>query len=652
MNDDGQRQRLAAILAADAVGYSRLMEANERATAQALARAHGVFRQHVEGNQGRVINTVGDSVLAVFDTAAGAVTAAVAVQRELADEGRDVPDDRRLRFRIGVHLGDVSERADGDVYGDGVNIAARLQALAAPDGIVVSEAVRGAVKNRVAAAYDDLGAQKVKNIAEAVRAFSVRTTGTAKAADAATAAARRGPSRRAVVTGAIATAAIVVAGAGWLLRQSPDEIARDPAAPAAAQAPTAPQPTIGPTSAGKPSIAVLPFDNMSGEPDKAYFADGITEDLITDLSKVAGLVVIARNSTFQYKGKAHDVRAIGKALDARYVLEGSVRRSGTTVRVNAQLIDAASGAHVWADRYDGELSNIFALQDTIARNVVKALSVELTSDESARVAKRGTSNVQAYDVLLKGWEHYLRQTPEEFKAAMADFRRATEIDPAYGRAWAALAAVNWETYRRSWSEIVGVDRHANYEAEQYLARAMRDPTPLAHEVASAMLLHAQKHDAALLEAQRAVASDPSDADGHAALAEALAFAGRPAEALDSIERAMRLNPHYPASYAYLRGLALFGQKRLDESAVALERALEINRDDYWSQRLLLAVYGLAGRRGDATRLVSAIAGGKRGGRFAWHDPLTIRGVAFWFPFANADDAKRFASGLAKAGVPD
>jgi adenylate cyclase len=651
MNDDGQRQRLAAILAADAVGYSRLMEADERGTALALEHAHRAFRQHVDAHQGRVINTVGDSVLAVFASAAGAVTAALAIQSTLAEAERDVAEDRRLRFRIGVHLGDVNERADGDVYGDGVNIAARLQALAAPGGVVVSEAVRGAVKTRVAAAYEDLGAQSVKNIAESVRAFAVRAPDAARDARAtasAPAAPRRAP-RRAALLVAVAAGIAIAVGAAWLLRPAQVGVAPPSAvpSPSSVQARTAPA-----AGTAKPSIAVLPFDNMGAEADKAYFADGITEDLITDLSKVAGLVVIARNSTFQYKGKARDVREIGKALNARYVLEGSVRRSGDSVRVNAQLIDAATGAHVWADRYDGGLKDIFGVQDTITRNVVKALSVELTRDESARVANRGTGNVRAYDEVLKGWGHYLRQTPEEFQAAIVDFTKATEIDPNYGRAWAALAAIHWEIYTRYWGPAMGLSRHTQYEAEQYLAKAMREPTPLAHQVASAMLAHAQQHDEAIAEAQRAVASDPNDADGYAALAGALSFAGRPAEALDAAERAMRLNPHYPASYAYQRGLALFGLNRLDEAAKALERAIEINPDDYWSQRLLLAVYGLTGRRDEAARLTELMRSKDRRGLYASHNPFTIRGVAYWYPFARPEDAKRFASGLAKAGVPD
>jgi TolB-like protein/class 3 adenylate cyclase len=630
-----QRQHLAAILVADAAGYSRLMESDEAATLTVLDGARGIFRSEVESHHGRIVNMPGDSVLAIFGAAAAAVIAALTIQRRLDAASRDVPEHRRMRFRIGIHLGDVIETEGGEAHGDGVNIAARLQAIAAPGGIVVSESVRGAVKTRVAARFDDLGTQAVKNIGDPVRAFAVRDPDALPAM----------PARRHRSVAAIGTAlvgAAVVAVAMWRYLAAPEPA---PAVPTAAPASAA-------VSAGKPSIAVLPFDNMGGDADKAYFVDGMAEDLITDLSKVGGLVVIARNSTFQYKGKARDVREIGKALSARYVLEGSVRRQGDEVRVNAQLIDAATGAEIWADRYDGELKNVFTLQDTIAHNVAKALSVELTKDESARVTQRGTGNVQAYDMVLKGWEHYLRQTPEEFKAAVADFRQATEIDPTYTRAWASLAAIHWEIYTRYWGPALGLSRDTQADAERYLAKAMKDPTPLAHEVSSAMLVHSGQHAEGVAEAQRAIAIDPNDADGYVALAGALSFAGRPAEALEAVEKAMRLNPHFPSSYAYQRGLALFGLNRLDESVASLRRAIELNPDDYWSQRLLIAVYGLDGRRDESQRLAESIRSNDRRGRFAGHDPLTIRAVTFWYPFARPEDAKRFATGLSKAGIPD
>ncbi len=547
-----------------------------------------------------------------------------------------------MRFRIGVHLGDVIEKPDGTVYGDGVNIAARLQALAAPGGVLVSDAVKAALRGRVSAIFDDQGEPTVKNMTAPVRAYAVRLDAeSGPPAVPPTATLRRRPTRRLVATDAAGTTLLVAGGTvAWLAPWRPRS---ETAAPA-------PKPLALPS---RPSVAVLPFDNMGGDPEQTYFADGVTEDLITDLSKVQGLFVIARNSTFAYKGKARDVREVARALGVRYVLEGSVRRSGGEVRVNAQLVDATTGGHVWADRYDGDMKNVFALQDKVTRNVVAALAVELTKEDRERVARRGTENAQAYDAFLKGWQHYLRQTPEDFRTAIGHFKKAVELDPTYSRAYAALAATYWEVSTRYWAAALGLRQHEpRFQAEQFLAQAMRDPTPLAHQVASAVLVHAQQHDDAIAEARRAIAGDPNDADGYVALAGALSFAGKPNEALAAVERAMRLNPHYPSQYLYQLGLARFGMKRLDEAAAALEQAIAKNPDDYWSQRLLLATYGLLGRRADASKLLDAINRAKGKGRHAAGDPMTIRASTYWYPFATRADAERFAEGLRKAGVPE
>jgi TolB-like protein/class 3 adenylate cyclase/Flp pilus assembly protein TadD len=642
LGDTGLRQRLAAILAADVAGYSRLMAADERSTVAALDSARSVFKSQIESHQGRVIDMAGDSVLAVFETAVGAVTAALAAQEELGAASSALPAERRMRFRIGVHLGDVIEKSDGTVYGDGVNIAARLQGLAEPGGLAVSGAVHGSLRGKVSAVFQDHGEHTVKNIPEPVRVYAVRRTPGATPSPGAVQTIRPRPARRLAVTAATATVLVLAVGAtAWL---TPWRSRIDTPSPA---------PTSPPLPS-KPSIAVLPFENMSGDPEQAYFADGMTEDLITDLSKVGGLFVIARNSTFAYRGKARDVRDVARTLGVRYVLEGSVRRSGADIRVNAQLIDATTGGHVWADRYDGDMKNVFGLQDRVTRQVVAALAVELTKDDRARVAHRGTDNAEAYDVFLKGWERYLRQTPEDFRAAIVHFNKAVELDPKYGRAYAALAATYWEASTRYWGAALGLRGHeARYRAEQLLAKALRDPTPLTHQVASAMHLHAQQHDDAIAEAKRAIAGDPNDADGYVALAGALSFAGRANEALPEVERAMRLNPHYPSQYLYQLGLARFGTKRLDEAAAALERAIAKNPDNYWAQRLLLATYGLLGRRADAAKLLGAIdKANEQKGRASSMDPMTIRASTYWYPFANPADAERFAEGLRKAGVPD
>jgi adenylate cyclase len=331
-----------------------------------------------------------------------------------------------------------------------------------------------------------------------------------------------------------------------------------------------------------------------------------------------------------------------------------VRRSGAELRVNAQLIDSTTGGHVWADRYDGDLKNVFAFQDKVTLNVVTALAVELTKEDRERVSRRGTENTQAYDVFLKGWQHYLRQTPEDFGAAIVQFKKAVELDPKYGRAYAALAATYWEANTRYWDVALGFSRHqeARFQAEQFLVKAMRDPTPLAHQVASAILLHTQQHDEAIAEAKQAIAGDPNDADGYIALANVLSFTNRANEALQQVERAIRLNPHYPPHYLYQLGLARFGMNRMDDAATSLERALALNREDYWSQRLLLAIYGLLGRRSDASKLLEAIKQNEKRGWVASFDPLTIRAAKFWYPFASPSDATRFADGLRKAGVPE
>ena len=625
------RQRLAAILAADAAGYSRLMAADERSTVAALDTARRIFEAKVRAHNGRVIDMAGDSVLAIFETAVGALEAAMDAQRALEASSSEAPEDRRMRFRIGLHVGDIIEKPDGTVYGDGVNIAARLQALAAPGGITVSETVHGAVKN--AALFDDQGAQRVKNIAQPVHAFAVRMGD-------ATRQPRPAFARRWRVSAGVAAFVVASALAGWWAWTSstrpPSAVAPDAALPA------------------KPSIAVLPFENFGGDPEQEYFAEGMTDDLITDLSKVAGLFVIARNSTFVYKGKSRDVREIGKTLGVRYVLEGSVRRSGGEVRVNAQLIDAATGGHVWADRYDGDLKNIFGLQDKVTRSVVAALSVELTKDEQARVSRRGTKNADAYDVFLRGWQRYQKQTPEDFRAAIVDFKKAAELDPGYSRAYAALAALYWDAFTRAWESELGLPRQheAQSVAQQYLAKAMRDPTPLAHQVASAMALQDQRYDEALAEATSAIGEDPNDPDAYLALASALSFTDKPGEALQFVERAIRLNPHYPPRYLYQLGLAQFGLKRLDATAASLEQALARNPEDYWSQRLLLSTYGLLGQKEKAARLYEQVRRAAESRGLAIVDPITTSAVSFWYPFSSDAMAGQFAEGLRKAGLPD
>ncbi len=385
MSESDLKQRLVAILAADAAAYSRLMAGDDRATVAALDTARAVFRRHIESNQGRVIDMAGDSVLAVFEAATGAVAAALAIQQEVGASVEAVPEERRLRFRIGVHLGDVIEKGDGTVYGDGVNIAARLEGLAEPGGIILSDMVHGAVRDRIKATFEDAGEHNVKNIPRAVRAYRVRVEGAA-------------PSQSA--SAAVATPSLGGVGADLSL---PD----------------------------KPSIAVLPFANMSADPEQDYFADGLVDDIITTLSKISGLSVIARNSSFTYKGRPVDVRQVARELGVRYVLEGGVRKSGNRIRITAQLIDAGTGAHVWAERYDRSIDDIFAVQDEITLVLATEMQVRLTEGEQARLRYATTNNVEAWNHWVQGLSHFRRGlSREHLTQALKLWQQANALDPS------------------------------------------------------------------------------------------------------------------------------------------------------------------------------------------------------------------------------
>lgn len=639
-------RKLAAILYADVAGYSRLTGEDEEGTHHRLSIYLDLISTSVEQHQGKVMHFAGDAILADFRTVSDALMCAAAVQRDLDRQNADLPDERKVQFRMGVNLGEVIVDRN-EIYGDGVNVAARLESLAEPGGICISESVHAAIGNKLPLDYEFIGEQRVKNIENPVRAYHARLRSGAElpvpAPRIAAVAITRSPMRRTFLVSGLVVVIVVIAGVlAWLRPWAPRH------EPASVERMAFPLP-------GKPSIAVLPFQNLSGDPQQNYFADGMTEDLITDLSKVAGLFVIARNSTFAYKDKSRNIRRVAEELGVRYVLEGSVRRSGDQVRINAQLIDAATGGHIWADRYDGKLNDVFGLQDQVTRKIVTVLAVQLTASDQERAARKGTRNAQAYDVFLRGWEHYLRQTPDDFRKAVTHFEKAVELDPEYGRAYAALAATYWETWKRFWHESLGL-RHSSHEprfrAEQFLAKAMQNPTPLAHQVASAMFLHAQQYEEAIAEAQRAIALGPNDADSYVALAGALSLAGKPKEALSWVERAMRLNPHYPPYYLYQLGLAQFGMEQFDEAAVSLERATTLNPDDRWSYRLLLAAYGLLGRSEDVRRALQVIEERDKRGWLGARDPLTIRASAFWLPFKESADAERLAQGLRKAGIPD
>jgi adenylate cyclase len=508
LGDSDVKHRLAAILAADAAGYSRLMAADERATVVALEAARAAFRSQIEANQGRVIDMAGDSVLAVFESAAGAVTAALAVQIALEGASAAEPDERRMRFRIGVHLGDVIEKPDGSVFGDGVNIAARLQAGAEPGGVWVSEAVRGAVKSRIAATFEDRGEQRMKNIAEPVRAYAVRdsTTYATKPASATT----------------------------ELDLSQPD----------------------------KPSIAVLPFANMSGDPEQEYFTDGVTEDIITELSRFHSLFVIARNSSFTYKGKAVDVRTISKELGVRYVLEGSIRRSVNRVRVTAQLIDALTGNHIWAEKYDRVLEDIFAVQEELTASIVKSIAPRIHESELSKVLRRRPGNLSAYEMAVRARAHlseaFVRQNQVLREQGISEARAALALDPNCVLALHQLAmglfqeifvgtAVNRS---ESWNEALdAAGRAIELDRSGHEGYAMRG-------MLMGISSRAGSLDQALDDCRHAHELNPNDFACVHALGFIEQVRGNHAKAIDLHLQSLRINPRDPWAFNVYASLAM------------------------------------------------------------------------------------------------
>jgi adenylate cyclase len=581
-----QRKRLVAILAADAAGYSRLMAGDESATVAALDAARAVFRTQIESTQGRVIDMAGDSVLAVFELATGAVTAALAIQQVLNSDHSDVPADRRMQFRIGVHLGEIIEKADGTVYGDGVNIAARLEGLAEPGGIAISESIRSAVKGKVSAGFNDLGEQTVKNIAEPVRAFRV----TSAEADAP--------------------------------RQKPALADNDLPLP------------------DKPSLAVLPFTNMSGDPEQEYFADGITEDIITDVSKISGLFVIARNSSFAFKKQSVDIKEVGRKLGVRHVLEGSVRKVGMKVRINVQLIDAQSGGHIWAERFDRSLEDIFEIQDEVTQRIVEALKVSLTGGERARRQDLGKVNAEAYDYLIRARSCLLQFNPDALREARAMVERAIAIDPGLKHAYAYLAIIYDSEYVNDWNNPAPDHR------EQALALARKacegnEDDPIPQQILAVALLWLKRLDEAEAAARRALALDPNFSEAHGGLGNVLHFAGQHEQAIESFERALRLDPQFHL-WIHARGRAQFALKRYDEAEASFKRRLiHMPRSDV-TRAYLASLYGHTGRFEEARQIWREL--------MEINPRYTVELTRRVLPYLNPEPLDQFEEGLRKAGL--
>jgi TolB-like protein/class 3 adenylate cyclase/tetratricopeptide (TPR) repeat protein len=539
-----ENRKLAAILAADVVGYSRLASADEdRTLARLRALRSDLIDPTIAVHDGRVIKRTGDGALVEFRSVVDAVRCAIEVQNGMVERNAGVPQDRRIEFRIGIHLGDVVEESDGDLMGDGVNIACRLEGVAAPGAICLSEDAYRQVKARLDLSVSDLGSTQLKNIAEPIRVYSLRV-GNAEA--------------KATATSESVTSRLA----------------------------TAPPPKL--------SIAVLPFANMSGDAEQDYFADGISEDIITALSKLSQLFVIARNSSFTFKGKNVHVQEVGTKLGVRYVLEGSVRKSGNRVRITAQLIDATSGGHLWAERFDRDLTDIFAVQDDVTQQIVGALAVNLTEGDRQRLATEQTDNMEAYDYYLRGRELWHRMTKETNIAARDLLQRAIELDPKFAPAFAFLAVASILDYANQWSPS---SSRSLKQAEVFATRAVAldDRYPWAHWALGIVELYSRRHDLAIREAKRTISLAPNLAEGHESLGNALHYAGRPEEALACFDRGMALNPYYPDIFLHFQAQATFQLGRFEEAVRILKRRLVRNPGTDVSRVLLAASYGHLGR---------------------------------------------------------
>jgi adenylate cyclase len=550
VSGEALRQRLAAILAADAVGYSRLMAADERATVAALDAGRAVFRREIEANQGRVIDMAGDSVLAVFELGTAAVIAALAIQNELAAASKDVPEDRRMRFRIGLHLGEIIEKVDGTVYGDGVNIAARLESLAEPGGVTVSDSVRNAVRGKVDVGFDDNGEQTMKNIADPVRAFALRHIG------------------------------------GDRLQPTPKAG------------------EIDLSLRNMPSIAVLPFTNISGDPEQTYFADGMAEDIITLLASIPNLFVIARNSTFAYKGRSPDVREVAKDLGARYVLEGSVRKSGNRIRVTAQFIDAQSGNYIWAERYDRDLEDIFAVQDEVAQGIVGALQSRLLLAEARLVSRKAPEALDAWGNIVQAKVKLFAYRRSDLDEAEPFARRAINIDSNYGLAHAVLGHIlSWRSYQGWTDDWYKAAKDSVLHCERAMALAPDDPGVRA-DVGFAYLWLGRFRKA--LEVLEPAASlNPNSAITCARYGEALAICGDAEAALKLVRHAIRLSPKDPLGYMMQQSLAQaeFFAGHYQSALEASNRALQGNSELVLARMFRVAACVKLGRHDEARELL-------------------------------------------------
>jgi adenylate cyclase len=633
MAEEGFKRKLTAILSADVEGYSRLMGDDEEATVRTLTSYREVLTTLIQQHNGKVLDSPGDNLLAEFVSVVDAVQCAVAVQKEIISRNAELPENRRMLFRIGINLGDVIQEKER-IYGDGVNIAARLEGLSVPGGICISKTAFDQIESKLPYGYEFLGNQPVKNIAKPVGAYRVlmepRVTVAGEPEKE-----KRSPARRMpIFVGTVAVLLLAVAVGIWqfyMRRTSVESVTvNEKASPLA----------------DNPSIAVLPFNNLSDDPKQEYFTDGMTDELITNLSKISGFLVISRNSSFVYKGKTVPIKQVANELKVKYVLEGSIQRAGDRVRIRAQLIDGTTDHHIWAESYDAVIENIFDLQDKITKNIASVLEVKLTTKEQNRLAAKETANIQAYDAFVKGWEHLLRETPDELEQAISLFEEAIELDPMYSRAQAALAwAYLSSSLRFKWQDFIEPHNRLRLMARKHLELAMRNPTSTAHLVASKMALFRRQYEESITQAELALAFDTNDPESNLNMALVLMATGKPEEGLEFVNKTIQLDPRNMGAPLAAAGMAYFILGDLQKAATMTERAIDHNPTIAGRYESLSAIYALLGRIQDAQVAHDESLKAWDFGRF----PANLTTIMSSFLVKDRQVADRYADGLIKAG---
>jgi adenylate cyclase len=631
MTQEGFKRKLAAILSADAVGYSRLMAEDETATVKTMASYREIMSSLIKQHRGRVVDSPGDNVLAEFSSVVDAVQCAVAMQNEFQARNAKLPENRRMEFRIGINLGDVIDEEDR-LYGDGVNIAARLESMADPGGICVSKTAFDQIETKLPLGYEYLGEQSVKNIPKPVGAYRVLMKPDAAGKVIGEKRFLGRFSRKTAIAAIIVLLMVAGGMVGWniYLHQSKK------VEPASVEKMVFPLPE-------KPSIAVLPFTNIGDDPDQEYFSDGITEEIITALSKIPKLFVIARNSTFTYKGKSVKIQQVSEELGVQYVVEGSVRRADDRVRITAQLIDALTGHHVWAEKYDRQVKDIFAVQDEITKKIITALQIELTEGEQAHVYASGTDNLEAYLKAMEANWLNSQSSKEGILKARKLAEEAIVLDPKYAFAYRVLGS------NHGVSLVVGMSKNPRESLKQALelfrkAIELDDSLATAHSSLGIYSMYARQYDTALAEGKRAIELQPNLPDVVISYATILSWLGKPEEAIPFFKEGLRLTPKPPTAYLRLFAGALRDSGQYEAAIAQAQKATEQEPNDLISWVALVSSLSLEGREEDARTAAKEILRIKPNFSIASYEKRA--------PQKDRATVKRFGDALRAAGLPE